>query len=195
MADTDTNTENGTTDVSGTLGDAVEAVEDATVEAYKAAIEAGDLEAAERVHAAVTESLRRAVADVEDAAETVEQVAEEVAADAPAEAAEAAEDAVEAAHDAAEAVDEAAAEIRAEQREAGGAEVTEDQAIHQEIHEAAEDVIESSPVEVQPVVEATEDFEHEMAESVPESNERPPLIKPEAEHPYYRKRKIFGISF
>lgn len=187
-------------DISSELGDAVEKVEESAFDTYKAACESGDWEAAERVHAATVESLKRAAADVEDAAETVEAVAEEVAADAPEDVAEAAETAVESAHEAVEAAHEAQAEVRDEQREAGGESVTEPTAVDQAIHEDAEEAIESTPVEAAPAIQAEEDFQQGMADiaevedAAPEP--APPLIAPTADHPYYRKRtvKIFGRS-
>lgn len=185
-------------DISGELGDAVEAVEQSAFETYKAACDAGDWEAAERVHAATVESLKRAAADVEDAAESVEQIAEEVAADAPDEVEAQAEAAVEAAHDAVEAAHDAQAEIRDEQREAGGETVTESVAVDQAIHETAEDATESLPVEAAPVIDADESFEQEIADIQTESvsEPTPPLIAPTADHPYYKQRtvKIFGRS-
>lgn len=179
-------------DIAGELGDAVEKVEESAFDTYKAACEAGDWEAAERVHAATVESLKRAAADVEDAAETVEQIAEEVAADAPEEVAAEAEAAVESAHEAVEAAQDAQAEVREEQREAGGESVTEPTAVDQAIHENAEEARESVPVEAAPTIDAEESFEQEMADVSEEIAEepKPPLIAPTADHPYYKKRKV-----
>lgn len=188
-------------DISGELGSAVEKVEESAFDTYKAACEAGDWEAAERVHAATVESLKRAASNVEDAAETVEQIAEEVAADAPKEVAEEAEQAVDSAHEAVEAAQDAQAEVREEQREAGGESVTEPTAVDQAIHEEAEEAIESAPVEATPAIQAEESFEQEIADvtsvedAAPEP--APALIAPTADHPYYRKRrvKMFGRTF
>lgn len=184
-------------DISGELGDAVEAVEQSAFETYKAACDAGDWEAAERVHAATVESLKRAAADVEDAAETVEQVAEEIAADAPEEVEAQAEAAVESAHEAVEAAHDAQAEVREEQREAGGEGETEGTAVEQSIHEDAEDATESTPVEAAPAIDAEEGFQQDMAaiqSDEPAAEPVPPLIAPAADHPYFKKRsvKMFG---
>lgn len=186
---------NSTETVSEGLSDAVEQLEDATVETIRAAVEAGDIEAAERAAAAVLESMRRAVADVSDAGDAVEAVAEEVAEDAPTEdAAEAAEDAVEAAQDASDAVEEVEETLRDEIREAGGGEATEAAAVDHAIHEEAEELTESVPVENAPAIAAEESFTQEVADVEQAAPERQELIAPEPSHPWFKKRKIFGRS-
>lgn len=177
--------------VAEALGDAVESLEDATVDTFKAACEAGDPEQAERVAAAVIENLRRATAHVEEAAEIVEEAAEEVAEEAVTEeAVEAAESAVEAAHDAQEDAEQAEAVIREEVREAGGAEAVEVEAVAETLTAEAEGVAEVAPVEAAPSLEAEAEFEAEIATAAVET--RPAVIAPEKDHPYFRKRKLFG---
>lgn len=185
----------GDNSLADAVSDAVEAVEDATLETMGAAMEAGDVDAFERAAAAVVEGMRRSLADVEDVADTVEQIAEEVAENAPEHVAEAAESAVDAAHDAQEAVDEAQEELREELREQGGGEATEDVAVDQAIHEEAEEARESVPVESVPAINADEEVSQMVADV--SDSPPPPLMKPETDHPYYRTRKLrmFGREF
>lgn len=175
--------------ISEEIGDAVEALEESAVDTFSACVKSGDIEGAERAAAAAVEGMRRAVADVHDAAESVQQVAEETAANAPEEAAEEAEEAVDSAQEAVEAAEDAEEEIREEQREQGGSEVTEDTAIDQAIHEEAEEAVELTPPEAQPAIEMDEEIAQEVADV---TDDKPALISPQAEHPYYRRRKLFG---
>jgi len=183
----------GNNTVADAISEAVRIIEAAAQKAAEAAAKCGDIEAAQRIGAAVVEAVDRAVDDLETAAEAVEQVAEEVAEEAPpGPEAEAAEEAVEVAREASEAVEDAEAEVRDEQREQGGGETTEAVAVDQAIHEEAEEVVEEHPVEDAPVIEAVEEIEQGIADE--QSEGPPPLIAPEPSHPYYRERKvkIFG---
>jgi hypothetical protein len=200
MADDTGTTENsnseGESTVSDAIGEAVRKIEAAARKAVDAAVKSDNPEAAQRIAAATIEGVDRAVDDLETVAESIEQVAEEVAEDAtPGADAEAAEEAVEAAREAGEAVEDAEAEVREEQREQGGGEVTEAVAVDQAIHAEAEERIEERPVEDAPVVEAVEEVEQEIADV--QSDAPPPVIAPEAAHPYFKKRKVkvFGKTF
>lgn len=188
-----TDTGNSEVTVSEPVAQAVESLEEATAEAFAAAVESGDIERAEQIAARVVEGMRRAIAEVESAAESVEELAEEVAENAPTEeAAEKAEDAVDSAREAQDAAEDAERELREEVRDQGGKDQVEGDAVDAAIHEEAIEAKEELPVDAAPAVDAEEEFEQEIADTAEATADTspPPLITPEAAHPYYRKRKI-----
>lgn len=177
-------------EVANAIGDAVKSLEGAAAKAVQACADAGDPERAHRIAAAVTEALDRVVAEIDNTAETVEEAAEEVAEEAPPEESAQAEQAVDEAQEAQESAEDAEEALRDQTRELGGGEVTEAAAVDEEIHQSAEEVAETLPVESAPAVAAEESFEQEMADIEQAAPERPDLIAPVAEHPYYRKRSV-----
>lgn len=181
-------------EVADAIGDAVKSLEAAATKAVQACADAGDPERAHRIAAAVTEALDRVVAEIDNAAETVEEAAEEVAESALPEEAAQAEQAVDEAQEAQEATEDAEEALRDQTRELGGGEATEAAAVDEEIHQSAEEVAETVPVENAPGIAAEESFEQEIADMEQAAPERPDLIEPVAEHPYYRKRavRLFG---
>lgn len=181
-------------EVANAIGDAVKTLESATTKAVQACADAGDPDRAHRIAAAVTEALDRVVAEIDSAAETVEEAAEEVAESAPPDEAAQAEQAVDEAQDAQEATEDAEEALRDQTRELGGGEETEAAAVDEAIHQSAEETAESVPVEAAPTIAAEESFEQEIADVEQAAPERPDLIAPVAEHPYYRKRsvRLFG---
>lgn len=172
------------------MGDSIAAVEEATVDAAEAAVEAGRPDLADQVAARVVEELRRAEAAVEDAAEAVEEVAEEVAESTPPDsaAADSAEEAVESANEAQEAVEDAEAALREEVREQGGEEFTREQAAEQQEAELVEEVAESAEPIVAEAIEETS----QPVPSEPIADTPPATIRPETDHPWFRRRRIFG---
>jgi hypothetical protein len=101
---------------------------------------------------------------------------------------------VESAQEAVEAVEEAEATVREEVREQGGSDSVEAEAVAEEIHQEAEEVREEVPVQQVPTVNAEEEIAQEVAASVTPAEEKPALIPPEADHWFYKKRKVFGKS-